>query len=332
MQRVDFSVILRDFLRAFVGVEAVYFAVAAIGLNLHFGYTGLLNFGHIGFLMVSAYGLAITVTYFGLSMWIGLLVGMLAAVVLALALGLPTLRLRTDYLAIVTIVAAEILRFMFRSVVLRDITGGSFGLSQFARDFYAINPFPDGTYGIGLIAFDERTTWILLVGWILAVVLALVLWRLTRSPWGRVLRAIREDEDAAASLGKNVFAYKMQSLVLGGVIGGIGGFITSINQQAVQPDLYSPPETFFIFTALILGGAATVVGPIIGSMIFWALLAATNSALRQAVRADVIPNWLMDGVQVGQVRFMLVGLGLMLLMIYRPQGIFGDRRELALER
>jgi neutral amino acid transport system permease protein len=329
---VDFSVILRDFLRAFVGVEAVYFAVAAIGLNLHFGYTGLLNFGHIGFLMVSAYGLAITVTYFGLSMWIGLLVGMLAAVVLALALGLPTLRLRTDYLAIVTIVAAEILRFMFRSVVLRDITGGSFGLSQFARDFYAINPFPEGTYGIGLIAFDERTTWILLVGWILAVVLALVLWRLTRSPWGRVLRAIREDEDAAASLGKNVFAYKMQSLVLGGVIGGIGGFITSINQQAVQPDLYSPPVTFFIFTALILGGAATVVGPIIGSMIFWALLAATNSALRQAVRADYIPNWLMDGVQVGQVRFMLVGLGLMLLMIYRPQGIFGDRRELALER
>jgi branched-chain amino acid transport system permease protein len=329
---VDFSVILRDFLRAFVGVEAVYFAVAAIGLNLHFGYTGLLNFGHIGFLMVSAYGLAITVTYFGLSMWLGLLVGILAAVVLALALGVPTLRLRTDYLAIVTIVAAEILRFMFRSVVLRDITGGSFGLSQFAREFYAINPFPDGTYGIGLIAFDERTTWILLVGWILAVALALVLWRLSRSPWGRVLRAIREDEDAAASLGKNVFAYKMQSLVLGGVIGGIGGFITSINQQAVQPDLYSPPVTFFIFTALILGGAATVVGPIIGSMIFWALLAATNSALRQAVRADVIPNWLMDGVQVGQVRFMLVGLGLMLLMIYRPQGIFGDRRELALER
>ena len=329
---MDFGVILRDFLRAAVGVEAVYFAVAAIGLNLHFGYTGLLNFGHIGFLMVSAYGLAITVTYFGLSMWVGLVVGILAAVALALALGLPTLRLRADYLAIVTIVAAEILRFMFRSVALRDITGGSFGLSQFAREFYQINPFPDGTYGIGLIAFDERTTWVLLVGWILAGVLAVVLWRLSRSPWGRVLRAIREDEDAAASLGKNVFAYKMQSLVLGGVIGGIGGFITSVNQQAVQPDLYSPPVTFFIFTALILGGAATVVGPIIGSMIFWALLAATNSALRQAVRADYIPNWLMDGVQVGQVRFMLVGLGLMLLMIYRPQGIFGDRRELALER
>jgi branched-chain amino acid transport system permease protein len=83
---------------------------------------------------------------------------------------------------------------------------------------------------------------------------------------------------------------------------------------------------------LILGGAATTIGPLVGSMIFWALLAATNSALRQAVNTGTIPQWLMDGTQVGQVRFMLVGLGLMLLMIYRPQGIFGDRRELALER
>jgi branched-chain amino acid transport system permease protein len=147
-----------------------------------------------------------------------------------------------------------------------------------------------------------------------------------------VLRAIREDEDAATSLGKNVFAYKMQALVLGGVIGGFGGFILSVSQQSVQPDTYSPPVTFFIFTALILGGAATTIGPILGSMIFWALLAATNSALRQGVSSGLIPNWLMDGTQTGQVRFMLVGIGLMLLMIYRPQGIFGDRRELALER
>jgi neutral amino acid transport system permease protein len=329
---VNFEVILRDFLRAGLGVEAVYFAVAAVGLNLHFGYTGLLNFGHVGFLMVAAYGVAITVTFFNLSMWLGILVGIVAAIVLALALGLPTLRLRADYLAIVTIVSAEILRFLFRSVALRRITGGSFGLTQFARDFYAINPFPPGSYGIGVVQFSERTTWIIVVSWTLALLLTLVLWRLGRSPWGRVIKAIREDEDAAASLGKNVFAYKMQALVLGGVFGGFAGFIVSFNQQAVQPDTYSPPVTFFIFTALILGGAATVIGPIVGSMIFWALLAATNSALRQAVRAGYIPNWLMDGVQVGQVRFMLVGLGLMLLMIYRPQGIFGDRRELALER
>jgi branched-chain amino acid transport system permease protein len=116
------------------------------------------------------------------------------------------------------------------------------------------------------------------------------------------------------------------------VIGGFGGFILATSQQAVQPDTYSPPVTFFIFTALILGGAATIIGPIIGSMLFWALLSATDAFLRQAVSTGLIPTWLMDGVQVGAVRFMLVGLGLMLLMIFRPQGIFGDRRELALER
>lgn len=329
---MDFGLILDRFLEAALGTDAMYFAVAAIGLNLHFGYTGLLNFGHIGFLMVSAYGLAITVTYFGLSFWPGIVVGMFAAVVYALLLGLPTLRLRADYLAIVTIVAAEIMRFLFRAVVFRDITGGSFGLQGFARDFYAINPFSRGTYGIGIVDFSERQMWLLVVGWTIAAVLATSIWLLARSPWGRVLKAIREDEDAARSLGKNVFVYKMQSLVLGGVIGGFGGMILATSQQAVQPDTYSPPVTFFIFTALILGGAATVIGPIIGSMLFWALLSATDAFLRQGVSSGTIPPWLMNGVQVGAVRFMLVGLGLMLLMIFRPQGILGDRRELALER
>jgi neutral amino acid transport system permease protein len=328
---MDPVVILRDSLRAGLGTDAVYFAVAAIGLNLHFGYTGLLNFGHIGFLMVAAYGLAITVTFFNLSMWAGIVVGIIASIVLALLLGLPTLRLRADYLAIVTIVAAEILRFVFRSVWAREVTGGSFGLTQFARDFYAFNPFPPGRYGVSIVTFSERTSWVLLASWTLAVLCALLVWLLARSPWGRVLRAIREDEDAARALGKNVFSYKMQSLVLGGVLGGFGGFVLAINTQSVQPDTYSPPVTFFIFTALILGGAATVVGPIIGSIIFWALLAATNSALRQAVASGLIPDWLMSGTQIGQVRFMMVGLGLMLLMVFRPQGIFGDRRELALE-
>lgn len=329
---MDFGLILDRFLEAAVGVDTVYFAVAAIGLNLHFGYTGLLNFGHIGFLMVSAYGLAITVTYFGLSFWPGIVVGMLAAVVYALLLGVPTLRLRADYLAIVTIVAAEIMRFLFRAVAFREVTGGSFGLQGFARDFYAINPFSEGSYGIGIVDFSERQMWLLTVGWTLAAVMSIAVWLLARSPWGRVLKAIREDEDAARSLGKNVFVYKMQSLVLGGVIGGFGGFILATSQQAVQPDTYSPPVTFFIFTALILGGAATIIGPLIGAALFWALLSATDAFLRQGVSSGTIPSWLMDGVQVGSVRFMLVGLGLMLLMIFRPQGIFGDRRELALEQ
>ncbi len=329
---MDFAAVFNRFVAAAIGDSAVYFAAAAIGLNLHFGYTGLLNFGQIGFLLVGAYGVAITVTFLGLSFWPGIVVGLLAAVVLALLLGIPTLRLRADYLAIVTIVAAEILRLTFRSVALREVTGGSFGLQGFAGAFYDINPFTQSRYSFGIVSFSERQLWLLVVGWTLVAVLAVVIWLLANSPWGRVLKAIREDEDAARSLGKNVFVYKMQSLVLGGVMGGVGGILLAVNQQAVQPDTYSPPVTFFIFTALILGGAATVVGPIIGSMLFWALLAATDSFLRQAVSADLIPAAIMDGVQVGQVRFMLVGLGLMLLMIFRPQGILGDRRELALER
>jgi neutral amino acid transport system permease protein len=282
--------------------------------------------------MIGAYGLAISVTFFNLSFWAGIVVGILAAVVLALALGVPTLRLRADYLAIVTIVAAEILRLSFRSVAAREVTGGSFGLQGFANEFYAVNPFTQDQYSFWILEFSNRQLWLLTVGWTLSLLAALLVWLLARSPWGRVLRAIREDEDAARSLGKNVFVYKMQSLVLGGVLGGFGGFILATSQQAVQPDTYSPPVTFFIFTALILGGAATVVGPIVGSMLFWGILAATDSFLRQAVGSGMIPPWIMSGVQIGQVRFMLVGLSLMLLMIFRPQGIFGDRRELSLER
>jgi neutral amino acid transport system permease protein len=329
---VNWDLILRNFVGAFFGDFAMIYALAAIGLNLHFGYTGLLNFGHVGFMMVGAYGVAIGVTYFGLSLWLGLLLGGLGAVVLALLLGLPTLRLRADYLAIVTIVAGEILRLSFRSVAARNVTGGSFGLTAFARDFYALNIYSADRYDFGIVSFSNRALWVMTVGWTVVGLAALFTYMLMHSPWGRVLRAIREDEDAVRSLGKNVYYYKMQSLVLGGVLGAMGGMFLAINTQSVQPDVYSPPVTFFVFTALIIGGAATTLGPIIGAMVFWGLLSATENLLRQAVGAGYIPTWLMSGTQVGQVRFMLVGLGLMLLMIFRPQGIFGDRRELQLDQ
>ena len=125
----------------------------------------------------------------------------------------------------------------------------------------------------------------------------------------------------------------MQSLVLGGVFGAIGGMMFVLAQGSVQPtpqDL-GTPKTFFIWVALIFGGTARLWGPVIGSMLFSAILAFSDTALRQAVSADYIPKWLMDGVQVGQVRFIILGAGLMLLMIYRPQGLFGDKREMALD-
>ena len=153
-----------------------------------------------------------------------------------------------------------------------------------------------------------------------------------RAPWGRVVRSIREDEDAARALGKNAYGYKVQSLIIGGVMGGLAGMVLSIGSQTVQPDAYSPPITFFLYTVLILGGLGRVWTPIVGSIIFWMLLSLTDNFLREAVDNRFL--WIdsiMDGVQVGQVRFMLVGVGLALLMIFRPQGLFGNKQEMALE-
>jgi neutral amino acid transport system permease protein len=328
---MDWGNIVANALRAAVGLDAVAYALAAIGLNMHFGYTGLLNFGQVGFMAVGAYAIAITVNDLNLSMWVGLPIGLAGAVVFALLLGLPTLRLRADYLAIVTIAAGEIFRLIVRAAALRSTTGGSSGMTQFARDFYSVNPFHGSEYGFGVFRFDERRFWLLLVCWTVVALVSLMMVLLIRSPWGRVLKAIREDEDAARSLGKNVYWYKMQSLIIGGICGTLAGFAFAIGTQSVQPDSYSTPVTFFALTALILGGMAKVAGPIIGSMIFWVLLAFSDNVLRQAVSAGYIPTSIISGVQVGQVRFMLVGLGLMLLPIFRPQGIFGDKREIQLD-
>jgi branched-chain amino acid transport system permease protein len=327
---MDLVFVLQQAISAAIGVNAIIYALAAIGLNMHFGYTGLLNFGQAGFLAVGAYTVAVSVVEFNISVWLAFVLGILASVVLALLLGIPTLRLRADYLAIVTIAAAEIIRQVARSVTLREYFGGSDGITgKFGADFFALNPFKGGL-DTPLVRFNAQDLWVTIVGWVIVVIFVVFTWLIMRSPWGRVIKAIREDEDAVRSLGKNVYLYKMQSLILGGVVGSIAGFVYAISRQSVQPDNYSTALTFFAYAVLILGGAARVLGPVVGSIIFWFLLVFIEQILRQAVSADLIPSWLMSPNQVGQVRFILVGLGLMLLMIYRPQGIFGDKKELAL--
>ncbi len=329
---MDWGQIFSGAIASAIGVETVVYGLAAIGLNVQFGYTGLLNFGQAAFLAVAAYGISIAVATSGLSFWWGILFGLLAAVILAVLLGIPTLRLRADYLAIVTIAAAEIVRLVVRSTALAGVTGGSNGLTGFAQGFYNLSPLPDGRYGIGSVDFSARETWVLIVGWCLVAIAMLVTWLLMRSPWGRVLKGVREDEDAVRSLGKNVYLYKMQALIIGGMLGSLGGFVFALARAAVQPENYGTELTFFVYTILLLGGAARVFGPIVGAAIFWVLLQLTSGILGGAFAAGYIPHWLMSqSYQVGVVRFMLVGLGLMLLMIFRPQGIFGDRRELALD-
>ena len=300
------------------------YALAAIGIAMHFGFTGLLNFGQAAYMLVGAYAFAMA-NLAGLGLFPAILLSFAASIVLSLILGIPTLRLRSDYLAIVTIAAAEILRFIVSTTGLNDVTGGPQGLSGFAKEFYALNPFPVGEYGFWAWTMDEKGLWVRVVAWSLVILGALFVAQMIRSPWGRVIKGIREDEDAVRSLGKNVYSYKMQSLIIGGLLGTLAG-IVFVLPRAVQPGNYGTGLTFFIWTILLLGGGCTVLGPIIGSMIFWVLLSLTEGLLSAGVSSGVITFIQQD--QIGGIRFMLVGLGLMLLVIFRPQGIFGNKKEL----
>ena len=262
---MDWGYIFSVMISSAFGVEAIVFGLAAIGINMQFGYTGLLNFGQSAFMAIGGYSIAVTVVQLGVSFWWGIVIGFIASVLLALLLGVPTLRLRADYLAIVTIAASEIVRL------------------------------------------------------------------LVRSPWGRVLKGIREDEDAVRSLGKNVYLYKMQALIIGGMIGTVAGFVFAVGNEAVSPDFFGTDTTFFAYAILILGGAARVFGPVLGTVIFWAIIQGTDVFLRSGIDAGLPVISLMSGSQAAVIRFILVGLMIMLLMIFRPQGILGDRKELALD-
>ncbi|MFK8023601.1 MAG: branched-chain amino acid ABC transporter permease [Ilumatobacter sp.] len=347
---MDWGAIIESTFRGLIGEQFIYFGLAAIGLNLHFGYTGLLNFGQAAFLAAGAYGLAIIVATIGPMLnddegifqtnisegWlfiIGLVCGVIIVpLVLALLMGVPTLRLRADYLAIVTIAVAEIIRITLRSPQFDKVTGSSDGLTGFSGTFYDLSPFDTGgRYFFNL--FSGNQMFLVLVGWTVLTLSALLCWLIIRSPWGRVLKAIREDEDAARALGKNVFAYKMQALVLGGMFGAMGGMLRAIGFSNAQPDNFITDVTFFVWVALILGGAGKVFAPVVGAALLWAVLSFTDVFLREVERTDAlgITDDVLSGPQVGQFRFMLMGLGLALLAAFRPQGIFGNKEEMALD-
>ncbi len=323
---MDILQVLADATRSAIGPVAAVYALAAIGLNMHFGYTGLLNFGQVGFMLVGGYGVAVSVSTFGLPLWAGILVGIACAVALALLLGVPTLRLRADYLAITTIAAAEVARLVYRAEFLRDITGGVYGLQGFAGGFYDLNPFPSGRYGFGWLAFNARDLWMMTVAWGLVLLASVLMWLLVHSPWGRVIKGIREDEDAVRSLGKNVFVYKMQSLVLGGVFGALAGAMLVVNQQTITPDQFMPQVTFYLWAILLLGGAGRTLGPVLGSVVMWFLLTASDSVLRQLTSSGVIT--FITNSEIGGIRHALVGVALVVLIVFRPQGLIGNRKEM----
>jgi branched-chain amino acid transport system permease protein len=320
--------IARGMLRESISAQTAAVAIAIIGLNIHFGYTGLLNMGQAGFMMLGAYGFSISIWH-GLPMVVGIVMGLLAAFVFALILGVPTLKLRGDYLAIVTISAAEILRYIGRLARLEDFTGAAQGIpgSQYREPFVGLSFFGNGTFDLGgwlptLQSTGVNGWWVRFVAWLLVAICCVLVWLLVRSPWGRLLRGIREDEDAIRSLGKNVFAIKMQALVIGGLFGALGGMVY-ILPSSMQPDAMGRNLTFFCWTALLLGGAATVFGPVIGAILFFAL-----RVFIQGTAGAIVPDSIMNLSQTAQFAWICVGITLMLLVIFRPQGILGDKREL----
>jgi branched-chain amino acid transport system permease protein len=322
---MDFQNILFNALNEILSPTTAAYALAAMGLAVHFGYTGLLNFGQAAYMLVGSYSFAIA-TISGWPFFGSLALAVVLSLVLTVILGIPTLRLRADYLAIVTIGAAEILRYIVTTTGMSEVTGASEGLSGFKGTFEELNPIPAGTYDLGIIVINEYDLWLRITGWSLVAIVALLLFLLMRSPWGRVLKGIREDEDAVRSLGKNVFVLKMQALAIGGVLGSLGG-ILFVLPRSVQPGNYATTLTFFVWTILLLGGAATIFGPVLGAMTFWVILSLTQGILFGLVDSGIIT--FMSVTQVGQIRFMLVGLLLMLLVIYRPQGILGNKKEMS---
>lgn len=321
---IDLGSILMDGLRAAVGVQAVYYALAAVGLNLQFGFAGLLNFGSVASALVGAYTAAITVDSGG-SIWLGIILGMLGAGLLGLLMGLPTLRLRADYLAIATISVAEILRVVTNSGRTQSITGGPIGLKGVATGFYAVNPIPEGRYGWGSFSFNHRTLFLMLVGWTLVALACWLVWMLTRSPWGRLLRAVREDEEATRALGKNVFGMKLQAFVIGSVIGGLAGMVFAFEGSAVNPTFFVAQTTFNWYLVVILGGVATIFGPPLGAIVYWFVISMINALLIQLIGPD--GWWIIDSTDTGAVRYVIVGIAIVLLLVFRPQGLLGNKEE-----
>ena len=321
-----------DFLTAWdfwiaVGILAGIYGIFTLGLQLNVGYTGVLNFGQAGFMAIGAYAAIIFVVELGWSYWLALPASALLTIIVGLLIGLPSLRLRADYFAIATIAFSEIVRDVAQNA--RDLTGGNQGTInlELENDRFFTDPwFSTSDWiqenlldPIGLSGQEFGDLPLFLVVWVTLGLLALGLHFLVRSPWGRVLRAVREDEDAARALGKNAFSYKLQSLAVAAVLGAISGWFLAFNLESVSQVAFEPLYTFLGFGALVLGGLASFGGVLVGSVLLWTLLEGFRF-LDLPLAAD----------KVSALRFIIVGVILILLMAFRPQGIFGKREEMVL--
>lgn len=369
----------------FLAISTATFALFGLGLNLQWGFTGLINFGHIAFMTLGAYT-TVLLSLKGVPLLLSAGIGAIVAAMLGLVIGFATLRLREDYLSIVTIGTGELIRLIVNNQDLpvgNTWISGSFGVQSYVIPLSTTPNLFSRLVMIGVLTLLAGITLFSLWRWVrtaqisasnntvrnsslkqefisrlivgialgllataiyisgviglynynpkaglmlfILLILAFVFWRLeilVHSPWGRVLKSIREDEEIPKALGKNVFSYKLQSLMLGGAIAGIAGAFFAWQLGAIYPDNFQPQLTFDAWIMVILGGSGNNLGTILGAVIFFAYDALTREFLPKIVPLDV--------ERIGAFRIMFIGLLLMVLMIWRPQGILGKKEELTL--
>jgi branched-chain amino acid transport system permease protein len=297
---------------AFFLTAALTYGLICLGLNLQWGQTGLFNVGIAGFVAIGAYTSALLTTpdapgrFGGFDMPI--VVGWLAAAAVtglaALVIGAVTLRLRSDYLAITTFGVAISIQLV--ALNFQGLTGGPFGIAFIPRPFAALQG--------NALAFNIAN--FLLVATVTLVVF-IGLERLVRGPWGRVLRAIREDETAAAAIGKNARVYRLQAFVLGGAIMGLAGAVQGHFIGFIAPDNYLSTLTFQVWAMLIIGGAGNNRGALLGAVAVWGLWSASS-----AVTAAVFPPD--QQARAASLQILLIGVLLAGVLVVRPRGLLAE--------
>jgi branched-chain amino acid transport system permease protein len=298
---------------SFFLVFATAFALITLGLNLQWGYTGLFNVGVAGFVAMGAYTSAILTTPeaadrlggWGWPVAAGMLAAMLTTGVMGLLVGVLTLRMRDDYLAITTFGIAVVVQLLATNLIA--LTGGPFGVQFIPKPLQA-------WLGTG-------TVWTLAY---LALALALLgtaywaLQRLTTGPWGRALRAIREDEQAAASLGKRAYVFRLQSFVIGSMLMGLGGAVYAHFVGYIAPEDFLPILTFQIWAMLIVGGSGNARGAILGAYVVWGFWALSGGMIRGLISQA-------EQARAASLQVVLIGVLIALVLVLRPRGLMGEQ-------
>lgn len=302
---------------AFFLSMALTYAIICLGLNVQWGQTGLFNVGVAGFVAIGAYASALLTTPdapdrlggFGLPIFAGWIGAALATGIASFLVGALTVRLRADYLAIATFGVAVMVQLGLLN--LQFLTGGPFGIGFIPRPFAA---------AAGTPALFAALNLALLVAVVATLYLGLE--RLLRSPWGRVLRAIREDETAARALGKNADRFRLQAFALGGAIMGLAGATQAHFIGFIAPENYQPMLTFQVWAMLIAGGSGNNRGAILGAIVVWGLWAFSAPAIAALFPPD-------EQARAAALRIVLIGIGLCAILLLRPRGLLGEARTVS---